>query len=164
MEQKLSSRFNRTITKKQWNRAKNMAKTFLVIACVCYCTICMHLTVSAIAAKLDDGHLSTIADESNNENLVSANRPRSKRHDIIEHDLNSNRIEINPNSEQFVRRLFKKFGNDDAETMNVIGFERMLKELKLERFIDDFDAIDSDSSQPQDNENDNKNQTVSWNS
>lgn len=166
-----------------------MAKSFLVIACVCYCTICMHLTVTVLAAtkleneesNLGDGSvLSTIHTnhrQPNDENAwtdrrhaitQSLNRRkanqinefdshkenvrfnendgtmklRKKRHAGGQHDRDdnndSNRIELNPNAQVFVRKLFQQFGDGEQETMNVTGFEQMLKHLGLYRMIEDF--------------------------
>lgn len=207
-----------------------MAKLFLIIACVCYCTICMHQTV-ATAVKVGQEHVTvnkhhatvrqldneydmlnvdTVKksvknkpfDEINamkiqrgrrkqddqqqqqqqytNENsdldlfdefsIEYANKdsnynnkdvderknlrniihsPRLRRHAGGEHggahiDLDSY-IEINPNTQQFVRRLFKEFGDSEQETMNVIGFEKMLKRLGLYHLIEDLNQAESPS-------------------
>lgn len=47
-----------------------MAKSFLVIACVCYCTICMHLAVTVLATtKMENEHSKL---DVNNDNVMSA--------------------------------------------------------------------------------------------
>lgn len=66
----------------------------------------------------------------------SPSSQRFKRHSPAA--ANSNNIELNPNAHIFVRELFKQFGNVEHETMNVTGFEQMLKHLGLDRMIEDF--------------------------
>lgn len=42
----------------------------------------------------------------------------------------------------FVRKLFEQFGDGDKQTMNALGFEKMLKHLGLYRLLEDGDVGD----------------------
>lgn len=46
----------------------------------------------------------------------------------------------------FVRKLFEQFGNSDAGTMDVAGFEKMLKHLGLYRFIKDEETTTNEGN------------------
>lgn len=63
-------------------------------------------------------------------------KSRTRRHAGGHHDEDA--IELNPNAQIFVRKLFEQFGNGEQETMNVTGFEQMLQHLGLYRMIEDF--------------------------
>lgn len=142
-----------------------MAKTFLVIACVCYCTICMHLAATVLAAKLDnepnrlvykseiDSDVRQLGGQSwsDSDRLAVDKRTRrkadatdmsqrSRRHAEVHQSDASNKLEMNSNTQEFVRKLFKRFGNDDQQTMNVMGFERMIEHLGLYRLVDSFES------------------------
>lgn len=126
-----------------------MAKTFLVIVCVCYCTICMHI---AYAAKLSNennqvneleldsdvlqlyGHTRNINERKSDRNSI---KYRNKRHAEIGHNDNSNKLDSN--SREFIKKLFERFGNSDDETMNVAGFEKMMEHLGI-RLMPQLDA------------------------
>lgn len=45
--------------------------------------------------------------------------------------------EAKENAALFVKKLFEQFGDGDRLTMNVVGFEKMLKHLGLYRLIED---------------------------
>lgn len=44
---------------------------------------------------------------------------------------------------EFVKKLFQQFGDGDRQTMNVIGFEKMLKHLGLYRFFEDSNPTET---------------------
>lgn len=44
-------------------------------------------------------------------------------------------VDTNPNTKKSIENIFRHYGNSDAETMNIIEFERMIKELGLTRLI-----------------------------
>lgn len=44
---------------------------------------------------------------------------------------------------KFVKKLFEQFGVGDRQTMNVIGFEKMLKHLGLYRFFEDSNPTET---------------------
>lgn len=64
---------------------------------------------------------------------------RIKRHADHNHGIgqlhDDNLVEINQNTDLFITKIFKKFSNRD--TMNLVEFEKMMKELRLDRLIDD---------------------------
>lgn len=63
---------------------------------------------------------------------------RSKRHGGHDHhhDDDEEMADTIP-AHAFVQKIFQKFGNVDALTMNVIGFEKMLKDLGLYELLDE---------------------------
>lgn len=165
-----------------------MAKTFLVIACVCYCTICMHFAATVLAARLDnepnqlvnrseldsdsdvrqlggqswsDSDRLTVEKRTRRKTDEIDTRERRKRHAEVHQSDAMNKLEMNSNTQEFVRKLFKRFGNDDQQTMNVMGFERMIKHLGLYRLMDSFESStkqngDESASSPQTPPNSNE--------
>lgn len=61
-----------------------------------------------------------------------------------EHKQDENHVEMNPNTDIFIKKLFKKFSNSD--TMNLVEFENMIKELRLDRLIVDDQLNNADKS------------------
>lgn len=57
---------------------------------------------------------------------------RAKRH--VHHTVTEK--ESPNNSNEFVKRIFREFGNGETLTMNVTGFEKMLKKLGLLNIFD----------------------------
>lgn len=131
-----------------------MAKLFLIIICVC--TACIHLawaqsrkgsgseSISMQTHRQHEGHSSSDLnykyqvnpiDNSHYENdLVH----RTKRHAGHSHANTADKfVEMNPNTNAFIEKLFIEFTNGDRESMNLIQFENMMKTLKLDRFIED---------------------------
>lgn len=63
---------------------------------------------------------------------------RTKRHAGHSHTNTDDKfMEMNPNTNAFIEKLFIEFTNGDRESMNLIQFENMMKTLKLDRFIED---------------------------
>lgn len=62
---------------------------------------------------------------------------RNKRHAGHNHGAvhNDHSIEMNQNTDLFIRKIFEKFSNRD--TMNLVEFENMVKQLGLNRIIED---------------------------
>lgn len=58
---------------------------------------------------------------------------RNKRHAEISHEIYTN----HETTDEFLKKLFQQFGNADGTSMNVIGFERMLRQLGLYNLIED---------------------------
>lgn len=63
------------------------------------------------------------------------NSVRTKRHDQHHHHHDDH--SDGEQSQVFVRKLFEQFGDSNALTMNVLGFEKMLKHLGLYRLLDE---------------------------
>lgn len=149
-----------------------MAKAFLVI--VCYCTICMHIAPTVYATKainhqqhrmvLDsdvqqlNGHKRYEMELKSDQNSI---KYRSKRHASIQQTDNSNKLEMNSNTHEFIQKIFKQFGNSDDGTMNVVGFEKMLHQLGLDRMIDDYEKLTNKDSGPLSEDVSNRNESVS---
>lgn len=169
-----------------------MAKLFLIIICVCSACIHLAFSQMARndldqqyewskkasrQAGRDDfksrqqGHpdpeygrddvLSVLDNDEFNDNEPL---DRIKRHADHNHGIgqmhDDNLVEINQSSDLFIRKIFKKFSNRD--TMNLVEFENMMKELRLDRFIDDShlsQTIHSDKTNSADH-GDHSNETV----
>lgn len=67
-------------------------------------------------------------DDGNDEHGRSGGRSKRHSHAKAEHST-----EVAAPS--FVRKLFERFGNGDTQTMNVVGFERMLDKLGLYELV-----------------------------
>lgn len=76
---------------------------------------------------------------------------RTKRHgghDHHNHDDDNEMVDTLP-AHAFVQKIFQKFGNVDSLTMNVIGFEKMLKDLGLYELLDEkLSSIPKEHIQP----------------
>lgn len=75
-----------------------------------------------------------------NQYYASNNRvDRVKRHAGHSHGAHhdENHIEMNSNTERFIEKIFNQFSNGDQKTMNLVEFEKMMKQLGLVRLIDD---------------------------
>lgn len=108
--------------------------------------------------SFDDRLYSTISDDSviydkrkekrkNNEEIINLLN-RSKRHsDHHHHDDNDDdkNMEINKNSKIFLEKLFKQFGDSEKLTMNINGFENLLKHLNLYSLITNNTKTDDDN-------------------
>lgn len=80
---------------------------------------------------IDNSHYESDLDEND---LVH----RTKRHAGHSHTNTADKfVEMNPNTNTFIEKLFIEFTNGDRESMNLIQFENMMKTLKLDRFIED---------------------------
>lgn len=81
----------------------------------------------------------------------SDNSVRSKRHgghDHHSHDDDEKMVDTLP-AHAFVQKIFQKFGNVDSLTMNVFGFEKMLKDLGLYELLDEkLSATPMENIQP----------------
>lgn len=55
---------------------------------------------------------------------------RTKRHAVETEN------ETSKETHNFVKRIFEKFGNGDALTMNITGFEMLLKNLHMDKLVD----------------------------
>lgn len=198
-----------------------MAKLFLIIACVCYCTVCAHLVAAHMMQKdlnekykwngIESNHQNT-PDEFNDDNwnekqniqrnaipfrnkendrvqfgnnigqnndvkskLISHQQQhehtkRVKRH--ADHrpsiDLGS-LVEMNPNTRQYIRKLFNQFGKSE-NTITLNEFEKLIEKLGLHRLIEEHGMIHRDSSSHSTENtsdghesNDSHNKTVSMN-
>lgn len=73
----------------------------------------------------------------NLENNEYSQLHRNKRHAGHNHGAahDDHSIEKNQNTDLFIRKIFEKFSNRD--TMNLVEFENMVKQLGLDRFIED---------------------------
>lgn len=78
-------------------------------------------------------------DLGNNQYYKSKRVDRVKRHAGHSHapHHDENHIEMNSNTERFIEKIFNQFSNGDQKTMNLIEFEKMMKQLGLVRLIDD---------------------------
>lgn len=63
---------------------------------------------------------------------------RKKRHAAHSHSHAENLVEMNPNTDAFIQKLFKNFTNGDGDTMNLIQFENMMKTLNLSNLMSDL--------------------------
>lgn len=88
---------------------------------------------------------------------ASMSRSRTKRHAGGHGHASNDDTDDRQFGAPFVKKLFEKFGNGDAETMDVIGFEKMLKHLGLYRFVED----ETKTVNQQHDATENTNQTVS---
>lgn len=88
--------------------------------------------------KIDDDTI--IDDNSNdiNDIIMTHGRSRTKRH--AGGHGHANVGEEREFAASFVQKLFQQFGNNESGTMNVDGFERMLKHLGLNRYVEDIEA------------------------
>lgn len=77
---------------------------------------------------------------------IANDRSRSKRHAGGHGHANSAVSEQREYAAPFVKKLFQQFGNGDAETMDVAGFEKMLEHLGLYRFIEDEETTVSEEA------------------
>lgn len=68
-------------------------------------------------------------------NIKFENNPiqRHKRH--AGHSHEEEHVDINPNTQQYIEKIFKKFSNSNDE-MNLNEFENMMSELGLDRLIE----------------------------
>lgn len=134
--------------------------------------------------RLDSGQLDQSADQVASD-LEYANNEYS-RNDIqwnLEHNENSqvhrikrhaghshgtvhddHSVEMNPNTDLFIRKIFQQFSNRD--TMNLVEFENMVKQLGLDRFIEDSQLVykipaEKGGSTPNPLHSDHSNETVS---
>lgn len=76
---------------------------------------------------------------------------RSKRHGGHDHHSHNDDDEMADTlpAHAFVQKIFQKFGNVDSLTMNVIGFEKMLKDLGLYELLDEkLSSISKEKIQP----------------
>lgn len=140
-----------------------MAKLFLIIVCVCYCTACIQLIAAQMAAAKEqhqtraydspgasngltrDSELAATAysaPDAANSDTIAKRSLRVKRHGAHGHHHHGTGVEldsfvdINPNTKQSIKDIFRHYGNGDAETMNIVEFERMVAELGLTRLIE----------------------------
>lgn len=178
-----------------------MAKIFLIIVCVCYCTVCAHLVAAHMMQKDLNAKYKWNGIESNQQNTpdefnddidwkakqniqqnaiafrkkendrvqfannVGQNNDlkpklnpqqqqhrehtkRVKRHADHSHgpsiDLGS-LVEMNPNTRQYIRKLFNQFGKS-GETITLNEFEKLIEKLGLHRLIEEQQLIHHDSS------------------
>lgn len=145
-----------------------MAKLYFIIVCVCYCTACIHLIAAKMAATKEYDDQSNVYDSNsaskgldNNVNdavsthsLTNAEqsdvikKQRVKRHGAHAHSTNiklDSFIDVNPNTKEFIKKIFRQFGNGDEETMNINEFERMIQQLGLYRLLEDQQGLDTSS-------------------
>lgn len=72
---------------------------------------------------------------------------RVKRHSGGHHHNDEHDEDTHQPAEYFVRELFKRFGDADSETMNVMQFERMMYKLDMYNLIEkDQTNVDKTSS------------------
>lgn len=73
---------------------------------------------------------------------ISATAVRTKRHTTHNHqqhhhDGDSSHLGYDENSKIFLKKIFQQFGDADGTTMNLVGFEKMLRHLNLYRLIEE---------------------------
>lgn len=85
----------------------------------------------------------SVTTEHPNRDELETNFLRTKRHTPHDHHL----PEEKPN--EFVKRLFREFGDEKTLTMNVFGFEKLLRKLGL------FDILDGKLNQSTNSSNEN---------
>lgn len=138
-----------------------MAKLLVIIICVC--TVCVHLAWSQIAREVTNRYgnilspqnqLISASEDSDLENGrkidpsdfsktdiqsdIGIDDSRVKRHAGHGMDIHHEHLDtLNPDTDQFVEKLFKTFAISGNETMNLIEFETMVKKLGLDRLIND---------------------------
>lgn len=89
---------------------------------------------------------------------------RNKRHAVHnhghDHTHDDNHIEINQNTDIFIKKLFKQFSNSD--TMNLVEFESMIKALQLDRLIVDnqLNSVEKNGNTFNPSHDDHSNETV----
>lgn len=138
-----------------------MAKLFLIIVCVCYCTTCIHLIAAKLAGDTKEFNQPSNAYDSNASNdlntnvntvstqsltsaeqsdIITKHTHRVKRHGTHDHHSTNIKldsfVDINPNTKEFIKKIFREYGNGEAETMNFNEFERMLEKLGLYRMLE----------------------------
>lgn len=75
---------------------------------------------------------------------------RDKRHAI--HSNSDDEPDVHRNSQMYVRKLFERFGDENTMTMDVIGFENMLKMLNLYSLFEDQQSESKVSKMNEDND------------
>ena len=95
--------------------------------------------------KIDD--LLDDASDGASQQTIEVKRRKRHAHHHEAHVDNEDDNDISESSQLFVRKLFQRFGDADQLTMNVVGFEKMLKHLGLYRLIED-DLTNDDSLSP----------------
>lgn len=104
--------------------------------------------------SFDDRLYTTINDDSviydkrkekrkNNEEIINRRKRHSDHHHHDEHDEHID--EPNKNSKNFLEKLFKQFGDSEKLTMNINGFENLLKHLNLYSLIANNTKTDDDN-------------------
>lgn len=84
-------------------------------------------------------------EQSDSDKELALEKPnfRDKRHAI--HSHSDDEPDVYQNSQMYVRKLFERFGDADKMTMNVIGFEEMLRVLGLYSLLQDQPSLLSES-------------------